>query len=59
VAAYSLDQFRILMRTGKVWQTENSGRCLTWARDSLFALTDSEIEELHAYLIARSQRLRT
>jgi mono/diheme cytochrome c family protein len=58
VAAYNLDQFRTLMRTGKGLGDRELGEMSAVARDSLSSLTDSEIEALHAYLVARSQRLR-
>jgi cytochrome c553 len=56
-AAYTLDQFRTLIRTGR----SASGRDLDMmddiARGDLSHLTDAEIAALHAYLTARAQRL--
>ena len=58
VAAYNLDQFRTLMRTGKGLGDRELKEMSAVARDSLSVLTDTEIEELHSYLVARAQRLR-
>jgi mono/diheme cytochrome c family protein len=55
--AYDLPTFRKLLRTG----IPASGRKLAMmgptARSDLRHLTDSEIEQLHSYLVARAQML--
>jgi mono/diheme cytochrome c family protein len=54
--AYSLDQFRTLMRTGKGLGNRELAEMSGVARESFALFTDSEIAELHAYLVARGQR---
>jgi cytochrome c553 len=56
-AAYDLDQFRTLMRTGVPPGGRDLGLMKTVARQDFSNLTDSEIARLHAYLRARYERL--
>lgn len=55
--AYSLDQFRTLMRTGRPADGHRLALMGEVARDDLSHLTDAEIASLHAYLRARAERV--
>jgi cytochrome c553 len=56
-AAYDLDQFRTLLRTGVPPGGRDLGLMRTVARNDFSHLTDEEIAQLHAYLRARAERL--
>jgi cytochrome c553 len=56
VAAYDLEQFRTLMRTGVPVSGREIGMMTAVARRDLKHFTDGEIDALHAYLIARAMR---
>jgi mono/diheme cytochrome c family protein len=53
--AYSLEDFRRLMRTGVPPGGRDIGLMAETAREDLKVFTEGEIEALHAYLVARSQ----
>jgi hypothetical protein len=57
-AAYSLEQFRTLMHTGKGLGDRELREMSAVARESLSALTDGEIEAIHSYLVTRAQQPR-
>ncbi|HET9429199.1 MAG TPA: cytochrome c [Allosphingosinicella sp.] len=56
-AAYDLDDFRTLMRTGVAAGGRDVGLMSRVARGRFTSFTDEEIGQLHAYLVARSQRV--
>lgn len=56
VGAYSAEQFRILMRTGKAVGGRDLRLMTEVARSRFSKLTDRELAELNAYLHARAQR---
>lgn len=56
-AAYDLDAFRTLMRTGVAAGGRDVGLMSRVARGRFASFTDEEIGQLHAYLVARSQRV--
>jgi mono/diheme cytochrome c family protein len=57
VAAYDLDQFRMLLRTGVPPGGRDLGLMRTVARNDFSHLSDEEIAQLHGYLRARAERL--
>jgi len=57
VGAYDLPAFRKLLRTGVPAGGQKLPMMGPTARSDLSSLTDPEIEQLHAYLVARTQRL--
>lgn len=57
-AAYSLDQFRTLLRTGRTADGRRLALMAEAARNDLSHLSDAEIASLHAYLRARSERVQ-
>jgi cytochrome c553 len=56
-AAYDLEQFRTLMRSGRPPSGRDLGLMGAAAREDLSHFTDSEIAQLHGYLQARAARL--
>jgi cytochrome c553 len=54
-AAYDVDAFRRLMRTGIARGDRQLGLMSTVARSRFSQLTDNEVDELHAYLKARAE----
>jgi mono/diheme cytochrome c family protein len=54
-AAYDLEDFRRLMRTGVPPGGRDLGLMAETAREDLTVFTDGEIEALHAYLVERSR----
>jgi mono/diheme cytochrome c family protein len=58
VAAYTLEQFRTLMRTGVPVSGRHLGLMTEVAQDDLRYFTDDEIEAVHRYLVARARRLK-
>lgn len=56
-AGYDSAQFRTLMRTGRPPTGRDLGLMTTVSKDDFSHLTDSEIDGLHAYLVARAKRL--
>lgn len=58
-AGYDLAQFRTLLRTGRTPSGKKLGLMEFVARNDLAHLSDSEIDALHAYLVARAKRLGT
>ncbi|HEX8513906.1 MAG TPA: c-type cytochrome [Allosphingosinicella sp.] len=56
-AGYDAAQFRTLMRTGRPPTGRDLGLMTAVAKDDFSHLTDSEIDALHAYLVARAKRL--
>lgn len=57
-AAYDLDQFRTLLRTGRPPSGRDLGLMATVARQDFSNYTDGEIAQLHAYLRARAERVQ-
>ena len=57
-AAYDLDQFRTLLRTGRPPNGRDLGLMETVARQDFSNYTDAEIGQLHAYLRARAERVQ-
>jgi mono/diheme cytochrome c family protein len=57
-AAYDLEQFRTLMRTGLPPDGRDLGLMREAAVDDLTHYTDAEIDAIHAYLRARAERVR-
>lgn len=55
--AYDRDQFRRLLRTGRPPNGRDLGLMGKIARDDTRHLTDAEIDQLHAYLQERAQRI--
>ena len=55
--AYDLAQFRALIRTGRPPDGRDLGLMREVAEMDLAAYTDAEIAQLHAYLVARAQRV--
>jgi len=55
--AYSLEQFRVLLRTGRTADGRQLGLMAEAARNDLSHLSDAEIASLHAYLRARAERV--
>jgi len=55
-AAYDLEDFRRLLRTGIPPGGRDLGLMAETAREDLKVFTDDEIQALHAYLVARSRR---
>jgi mono/diheme cytochrome c family protein len=55
--AYSLDQFRTLLRTGRPADGHRLAMMGDVARGDLSHPTDAEIASLHAYLQARAERV--
>ena len=53
--AYDLAAFKTLLRTGKPASGRNLPMMGPTARSDLSHMTDAEIEQLHAYLVARAQ----
>lgn len=56
-AGYDPAQFRTLMKTGRPPSGKALGLMSEVARNDFSHLTDSEIDALHAYLVARAKRL--
>jgi mono/diheme cytochrome c family protein len=56
-AGYDSTQFRTLMRTGRPPTGRDLGLMTTVSKQDFSHLTDSEIDSLHAYLVARAKRL--
>jgi cytochrome c553 len=56
--AYDLAQFTTLMRTGVPPGGRDLGLMKQVAREDMSHLTDEEIGQLHAYLVARAERLQ-
>lgn len=56
-AAYDLDQFRTLMRTGRPPGGRDLGLMGRVARGDFSHLNDAEVAQLHAYLRARAERV--
>jgi mono/diheme cytochrome c family protein len=56
-AGYDSAQFRTLMRTGRPPTGRDLGLMSEVARNDFSHLTDAEIDALHAYLVARKERL--
>jgi mono/diheme cytochrome c family protein len=57
VGAYDRQAFRVLMRTGVPPGGRDLGLMSQTAREDLKVFSDDEIDALHAYLVARAQRL--
>jgi len=57
-AAYDIDAFRRLMRTGIARGDRELGLMSAVARNRFTQLTDDEVDEMHAYLKARAEVLR-
>jgi cytochrome c553 len=57
-AAYDIDAFRRLMRTGIARGDRELGLMSAVARSRYSQLTDDEVDELHAYLKARAEALQ-
>jgi cytochrome c553 len=57
-AAYDIDAFRRLMRTGVARGDRELGLMSAVARSRFSQLTDDEVDELHAYLSARAEALQ-
>jgi len=55
--AYDVPAFKTLLRTGKPASGKNLPLMGPTARSDLSHMTDEEIEQLHAYLVARAQAL--
>jgi len=55
--AYDVPAFKTLLRTGKPASSKNLPLMGPTARSDLSHMTDEEIEQLHAYLVARAQAL--
>lgn len=55
--AYDLDQFRTLLRTGVAPHGRDLGLMREVGEKDTPSYTDGEIDALHAYLVARAQRL--
>jgi len=58
VGAYSLEQFRALMRTGVAPHGRDLGMMREAALNDLRHYTDAEIGQIHAYLVARAGRVQ-
>ncbi len=56
-AGYDSAQFRALLRTGRPPDGRDLGLMAIVSKDDFSHLTDSEIDALHAYLLARAKRL--
>ena len=56
-AGYDPAQFRTMMRTGRPPSGRDLGLMSEVARNDFSHLTDAEIDALHAYLVARAERL--
>jgi mono/diheme cytochrome c family protein len=56
-AGYDPAQFRTLLRTGRPPTGRDLGLMTEVSKDAFSHLTDSEIDALHAYLVARAKRL--
>jgi mono/diheme cytochrome c family protein len=56
-AGYDAAQFRALMKTGRPPSGKDLGLMSEVARNDFSHLTDSEIDALHAYLVARAKRI--
>lgn len=56
-AGYDTAQFRALLRTGRPPTGRDLGLMTTVSKQDFSHLTDSEIDSLHAYLVARAERL--
>lgn len=57
VGAYDLPAFKQLMRTGVAPGNRKLGLMATVARNDFSHMTDEEIAQIHAYLVARAQKL--
>ena len=55
--AYDLEQFRTLLRTGRPPDGRDLGLMAEVARNDFSHYTDEEIDQLHAYLRARGERV--
>jgi mono/diheme cytochrome c family protein len=55
--AYDLAAFRTLMKTGASLTGRDLGLMSTSAKIRYSALTDAEVEQLHAYLLARARKV--
>lgn len=56
-AGYDPAQFRTLLRTGRPPTGRDLGLMATVSKNDFSHLTDAEIDSLHAYLVARAERL--
>jgi cytochrome c553 len=57
-AAYDPAQFRALLRTGRGLGGRDLGEMTQYGPERFAGLTDEEIEQLHDYLVTRSQKAR-
>lgn len=57
VGGYDLDQFKTLLRTGVTPAGDKLGLMQEVALNDFSHLTDAEMEALHAYLVARAERV--
>ena len=56
-AGYDSAQFRTMMRTGRPPSGKDLGLMSEVARNNFSHMTDAELDALHAYLVARAERL--